>query len=275
MKTGKVGVFDSGVGGLTFLKNIVNLRPDLEYVYFGDSLNAPYGDLKLEDIQSHSKEIIKFLVHKQKIDTVIVACNSAVASGLDELNSISPIPVIGVVKPTIDYLAKTNHEMVGVAATSATIKSGIYQKGIEKCGKKSTSAACPLFVPLIENGVKGQELKRAIEFHLRGLLGKGMTGFVSGCTHYVLIQDEIQKFFKANGERDVEMIFPAVLTAKHVAKVMGEKKKLTTRHPKVTCYFSKIEKHTPALVQTILEGMINPKDIKLVALNKKESLLDS
>lgn len=204
MKEQPIGIFDSGVGGLTVAHAIKQVLPDEGLVYFGDTAHLPYGDKSAELITAYSKRITDFLLeHGAKV--VLVACNSASASAFETLRKEyeGKIKLIDVIDPVIDYLATRGFRKVGVIGTKRTINSGAYEK---KLGEKSpatrlVSLATPLLVPMIEEGFIFDDISNAI---LRAYLSDkslaGIEALILGCTHYPIIKNQVSKIFDFNVE---------------------------------------------------------------------------
>ena len=193
----KAGIFDSGIGGLSVLKSIANARLFDEIIYYGDTARVPYGTKDKDTIIRFSLEALSFF-DKHNIDILIVACNTASAYALKDMQKHSKIPVIGVVKPGILALSNnindTNKNIL-IIATKATIKSKIYEKSLFKLGYKHiTSLQTGLFVSIIEEGIRsGEVLDSALRFYFGGI--RTPDAIILGCTHFPLIADEIKKYF--------------------------------------------------------------------------------
>jgi glutamate racemase len=189
-------MFDSGVGGLTVLREMMGLLPNEKMIYFGDTARIPYGEKSAEIIVRYSLENAIFLMEK-KIKILVIACNTASAYALEKVQQIFNIPVIGVIKPAVERLVKvTKNQRVAVLGTRGTIHSGVYQKEIkEKLPHVDLKAiACPLFVPLVEERfLSHQATKIVIEEYLRPLKGQGIDTILLGCTHYPLLKEMIQE----------------------------------------------------------------------------------
>ena len=221
-----IGVFDSGVGGLTVVKEINNLLPNENIIYFGDTARVPYGSKSKATIIKYSKQITRFLLTKE-VKAIVIACNTASAYALEEIKSIFDVPVVGVhLSGAAQTAVKvTRNKKIGVIGTEGTIRSDIYGKYIysnmpeaEVVGK-----ACPLFVPLVEEGlindiVTDEMTKR----YLKELKEKEVDTLVLGCTHYPMLKDTIQKEMGPN----VELINPAYETAKTL-KILLEDNNIT------------------------------------------------
>lgn len=192
-----IGVFDSGLGGLTVFKELRSLLPGENLIYFGDTARVPYGTKSPEAVIAFSKEIASFLI-KKKIKLLVVACNTASSLALEEVRRISPVPVMGVIVPGVDAaLAVVPHNgRVLVTGTSATVKSRAYSRALAAAdsGVKVTEKACPLFVPLVEEGWCSKPVAAAVaREYLLPFSGKRIDALILGCTHYPLLKKVIAK----------------------------------------------------------------------------------
>lgn len=210
--TAPIGVFDSGVGGLTVAREIMRQIPNERLVYFGDTARVPYGNKSKETVTKFSKQIIRFL-KTQNVKAIVVACNTASAYALDEIEKELDIPIVGVVKPGAKVAAEvTRNKRVGVIATAGTIQSQIYteyiqgiQSDIQVIGK-----ACPLFVPLVEEGLLEDPVTDEIATrYLNELKDIDIDTLILGCTHYPLIRSTVGRIM---GE-GVTLVNPAYETA--------------------------------------------------------------
>jgi glutamate racemase len=187
----KIGIMDSGVGGLTVEREIAKKFPGNDIIYIGDTARVPYGSRSAETIRRFAKELLDFLLSRE-VSVVVVACNTISAVGLDYLKSFSSVPVVGVIDPTVSEVLKSKVKKVGIIGTKATINSQIYAQKLS--GLETVSLACPLFVPLVEEGfVRHPATKLIIEHYLRPLKGK-IDGLVLGCTHYPYLLPLIRVF---------------------------------------------------------------------------------
>ncbi len=190
----KVGVFDSGVGGLTVLKALRDILSKVDLVYLGDTARVPYGNRSRETVIRYSLECAEFL-SSQGIEALVVACNTASSYAIDTLTAELDIPVIGVVEPGVKTAIKVSKGRIGVIGTKATINSGTYQRLISSHGMEVLANSCPLFVPLVEEGfLKGDIVDKIVEMYLADMKAKGVDTLILGCTHYPLLKDTIQKF---------------------------------------------------------------------------------
>ena len=192
-----IGVFDSGLGGLTVVKEIRKILPNESIIYLGDTARIPYGTRSQETVTRFSLEDARFLL-KENVKCIVVACNTASALAFDSLVKIIKIPVFEVITPASEKAAAiTKAKRVGVIGTRGTITSRAYEKKIKKEDRsvKVFSQACPLLVPLIEeNEMDPKVLTIIIQKYLRGMKKKKIDTLILGCTHYPIIKDAISKF---------------------------------------------------------------------------------
>ena len=217
-----IGVFDSGLGGLTVLKEIVTLLPNESVVYFGDSGRAPYGTKSKETVTKYTFQDIRFLL-SQDIKMIVIACNTASACSLEHVKHSFDIPIIEVVQPGSNAAVRdTRNKKIGVIGTSATVSSGVYEKAISKLDEtiEIISKACPLFVNLVEEGWWDNDIVfRTAEEYLLAVKNMGVDTLVLGCTHYPLLQGIISRVM---GD-DVRLVSSALEVARVVRQVVEEK----------------------------------------------------
>jgi len=191
-----IGMFDSGIGGLTVMQKVMQALPNESIVYFGDTARVPYGGKSSETIVRYSIENSIFLLEKN-IKILVIACNTAASAAIVKLCTIFNIPVVGVIEPGAEKaVSVTRNARIAVLGTRSTIHSGAYQREIEKRlpGVKVFSIACPLFVPLVEEGMIHQPFARAIvKEHLAPLKHQGVDTIMLGCTHYPILKSLIQE----------------------------------------------------------------------------------
>lgn len=191
-----IGIFDSGIGGMTVARAIKKLLPDEKIIYYGDTARVPYGPKSPQTIQRFSLEIGRFLMEKD-IKMLIVACNSASSSSLTLLKNKLTVPVLGVIKPgAFAAHLKSITRRIGITGTKATISSKAYEKALIKMDPdvKTFSQECPLLVPLVEeNWTDHFETKLIIKRYLSNILRQGIDTLILGCTHYPLLKDKIQE----------------------------------------------------------------------------------
>ncbi len=229
MSNKPIGVFDSGIGGLTVVKEIIRALPHENIIYLGDTARVPYGTRGREVITKFASELVHFLL-KKDVKVLVVACNTISATCLEEIEKLSPVPVIGVIKPAVnEAVQKTRNHKIGVVATRATISSGVYEKEIKKLDKQAQviMQACPLFVPLAEEGFINHQATRLIaEDYLSVYKKTPVDTLILGCTHYPLLSSIIQKTV---GE-GVTLIYSARPTANALKALLKDKKLLSDEH---------------------------------------------
>lgn len=220
-KDAPIGVFDSGVGGLTVVREIMRQIPNEKIIYFGDTARVPYGSKSQETVTRFSEQIVRFL-NTFRVKTIVVACNTASAYALDALEAESHIPMIGVVKPGARVAAEaTQNGRIGVIATEATISSQIYTKYIQELNKNVTiyGKACPLFCPLVEEGLLEDPVTDEIAGrYLTELIDIDIDTLILGCTHYPLIRSTIGKIMGGG----VTLVNPAYETARELKEMLAE-----------------------------------------------------
>ena len=217
-----IGVFDSGLGGLTTVAELHKRLPEEKVIYIGDTARTPYGSKSPETIVKFATQIVDYLVrHNTKM--IIIACNTATAWALDSLREKYPaMPIIGVIEPTVKKVVGDGCEKVGVIATKATVASDVYGKelramdpGIEVC-----SAACPAIVPLVEEGLTDTEIMELTVRHYMDDFVKehGFTDLILGCTHYPLVASHIRKLYP-----DLRLYSSSAEVVREAAEILKEK----------------------------------------------------
>jgi len=220
-----IGVFDSGLGGLTVVKAIRSVLPNESIIYFGDTARVPYGNKSQELIKEYSLQITNFLLeHDTKI--IVVACNTATALALDTLQNKLDIPVIGVVKPGVDSALKlTKNNQIGVIGTISTIKSDVYSTELKNNNPSINviSSPCPLFVPLAEEGWLNEPATKLIaEKYLEQIKTENVDTLILGCTHYPLLTEVIQEVVSLK----IKLVDSAQAIATTTANLLAENKLL-------------------------------------------------
>lgn len=216
-----IGIFDSGIGGLTVVKEIKQLLPYENIIYLGDTARVPYGTKSSKTVITYSQSNTKFLLSRG-IKILVIACNTASAVAVQSLRWDLEIPVIGVLEPGArKAVESTGNKRVGVIGTPSTIKSGAYKKAIENINPdiKVFSKSCPLFVPLAEEGwTEGTISEEIADKYLSSLSDCGIDTLILGCTHYPLLKATIQKTVG----KKVRLIDSAKETAKEVVRTLTE-----------------------------------------------------
>jgi glutamate racemase len=216
-----IGVFDSGIGGLTVAHEIMRQLPHESIVYFGDTARVPYGPKSPDTVCRYSREIAQFL-RRQDVKAIVVACNTATAHALPALRDELPIPVVGVVEPGARAAVRASAGgRIGVIGTAGTIRSGAYERAIRVLDPDAriTARACPLFVPLVEEGWIDHDVTQQIaREYLRPFRDEEITALVLGCTHYPLLKPMLCRELGAG----VRLIDSAAETAAEIGRVLME-----------------------------------------------------
>ena len=190
-----IGVFDSGVGGLTVVGQMQRILPEEDIVYFGDTARVPYGTKSKETVTKFSVENVEFLMEKN-VKLVVVACNTASSLSLDFLKRCFKVPILGVIEPGAKgAVSATRNNRVGIIGTNATVSSGAYERAVKKINPRVSvyAESCPLFVPLVEEGWLGRDVTRDIAaIYLAPFKTKKIDTLVLGCTHYPLLKEVVQ-----------------------------------------------------------------------------------
>ena len=232
MKEAPIGVFDSGVGGLTVAREIMRQIPQERIVYFGDTARVPYGSKSTDTLIRYTRQIVRFL-QTQKVKAIVIACNTASAYALEEIEAELDIPIIGVVKPGAKVAAETTaNGKIGVIATEGTIGSHIYLRYIKEINPEAEviGKACPLFVPLVEEGLWQDPVTDEIaKRYLTELIDIGIDTLILGCTHYPLIRSTVGKTM---GE-GVTLVNPAYETARELKELLTKKGLLNEEEAKL------------------------------------------
>lgn len=189
-----IGVFDSGLGGLTCLKELMKILPNEPTVYFGDTSRVPYGAQTDETIVNYVKSDIKFLeTHDPKV--IVIACGTATAYGLPAVKDTVKTPIFGVIDAAVAAAVKaTKNNKIGIIATPASVRSGVYEEKIKKMNEniETKAVGCPLFAPLVEAGkAKSDEARAAAREYLAPIVAAGVDTLILGCTHYPLLREVI------------------------------------------------------------------------------------
>ena len=233
MSSNPIGIFDSGIGGLTIANAIKEKLPNESIIYFGDTKHLPYGEKSEKAIKDYSLQIAKFLKNKN-CKIIIIACNSASSVAFNYIqNNINSVPIFNVIDPIInDLSAKNENKKIGVIGTKATINSNIYQKKInQKINSKVISLETPLLAPMIEEGFFNQEISLAIiKNYLSNKNLKEIDSLILACTHYPLIKKQIIEYYN----NQVEVIDSSSITANYIKDELEKMSLLNTKNK--SCY---------------------------------------
>ncbi len=266
-----IGVFDSGIGGLTVAREIMRQLPGERIVYFGDTARVPYGSKSKETIIRYSEQIVRFLKARQ-VKAIVIACNTASAYALDTVLEEEDIPVIGVIyagaKTAVD---KTKSKRVGVVATRATISSNIYADTIHSLDKniEVVQKACPLLVPLVEEGLLHDSVTdEIISRYVSELKTKYIDTLILGCTHYPLLRSA---FSRIMGD-GVSLVNPAYETAIELKELLDKSSLASTRDSidikEHEFYVSDLAKQFADFAQSILPGDIDIAKVQRIDIEK-------
>lgn len=261
-KQDPIGVFDSGVGGLTVVREIRKRLPEESIVYFGDSARVPYGTKSKETILRFAEEDINFL-KKFNVKIIVIACFSVSSNALDELEEEFPIPIIGMIDPGVNALSGKNRKKVGVIGTNATIESKAFEKNLKDKFRDIGifSAACPIFVPLAEEGwTEGEVPELIARKYLNPLMAKNIDSLILGCTHYPLLHSIIKKVV---GDK-VEIIEPGKEAARLLEKFLDDNDLRAKGEGSLKVYLSDIPRDFDRTVVNFLGE--KPGEIQLVNL---------
>ena len=250
-----IGVFDSGLGGLTVHKEIMNMLKNESIVYFGDSGRAPYGTKSKETVVKYTRQDIRFLL-SQDVKMVVIGCNTASACSSELVRNEIGVPVIEVVEPgAITAVRETKNKRIGVIGTTATINSGVYERAIDKIDNsmKIFSKACPMFVPLVEEGWWDNDIAyRIAEEYLESMKEKEIDTLVLGCTHYPLLGQIISKVLG----NEVKLVNSALEASKFIRDIISkqEAERDSKLEPFYKYYTSDSVERFEKLGNTILNG---------------------
>jgi len=264
-----IGIFDSGVGGLTVFKQIQKILPNESLVYLGDTQHLPYGDKSKEAIIRFSIENTKFLI-KQGVKAVVVACNSASSVSVDILRETFRTPIISVIEPTISCISRKSVSSVLVIGTIRTIRSSVYSKKLSE-GNPSVnifSKACPLLVPLVEEGafinrdsLLYESLLSAVKYYLEEYKGK-VSHIILGCTHYPVIKNEIKLVMDG-----VELVDPGECAAFELKNILEKGEMLSDGKDRFEKFFvTDLSERTVEVAKIILQREISIEEVYLPEL---------
>ena len=241
-----IGIFDSGLGGLTVLRAIRDALPKENLIYFGDTARVPYGNRSHSIVVEYSKEIANFLVDK-KVKCIVVACNTASAHALDFLKKYCSVPVYGVIQPAVNFFIEEFSQISNVAiiATKSTIQSNVYKKEILKRNASIHiyQQPCPLLVPITEEGMHTSPIaKEVIRMYFKEIIKKDILHIILGCTHYPLLKESILSLYP-----NARLIDSSIALASHLKKELSQKNLLGIKkevpNSNITLYVSDITEH--------------------------------
>jgi len=261
-----VGIFDSGLGGLTVVREVQRILPEESIIYFGDTARVPYGTKSNETVQKFSREITNFLIEK-RVKAVVIACNTASAVALHDLRNRYNLPILGVVNPGARAaISVTLNNIVGAIGTTSTIVSDAYAKTINELNSdiQVYSQACPLLVPLVEEGWLNHSItKQVLEVYLRPLVEKKMDSIILGCTHYPLLKQTIKRVLP----NTIRIVDSAEVVALDLKEMLTNKKlRNQTVVPQYQYFLTDLPKQFQKIGERFLGAPIDP--LEIVSLEK-------
>lgn len=251
MKNKAIGVFDSGVGGLTVLAEIRKNLLNENIIYLGDTKNFPYGNKNKEEIIKFAIQNVETLI-KQNVKIIVIACGTATSQALDIVKEKFDIPIIGIIEPTVEYIEKQKYQKVGVIATEGTIRSGAWEQKLKERMPEIevTNKACPMLATIAEEGkARSVEGRTAIKEYMRPFKEKHIDKIILGCTHYPIYE----KIIREELEYEVELINTGVTVSKYLQKYLKEhnlENEEQNRTEKI--YLTKPEKEFENIAKNIL-----------------------
>ena len=220
----KIGVFDSGVGGLTVLRELVRRLPSADYLYFGDTARLPYGSKSKATVAKYAIGAVEYLVQRGA-ERIVIACNTACALAFSEIASAAKVPTTGVIEPGAHRATEESRsKQVAVIATEGTVKSHAYRSALERLGVRAIEKACPLFVPLVEEGWLDHPVTEQVaHIYLDGLRREApeADALVLGCTHYPLLKPLLARVIGDRTGSGIVIVDSAESTAAEVAQLVG------------------------------------------------------
>ena len=207
-----IGIFDSGLGGLTVLNELIKIIPYEDIIYVADTIHMPYGNRSIQEIVSYMRQIVSFL-ERMSVKAILVACNTSSALALNYIESITSTPIVGLIEPTAERLSKReNINKIGVLATRATVASLAYTLAIKRYNPnvQVIEKSAPLLVPFIENRVRKEILLKALSVYLDPLIRADIDILILGCSHYPLYLKEISSILLEKSKKDIDIVDPAV-----------------------------------------------------------------
>lgn len=259
-----IGIFDSGIGGLTVVQSVMKQLPGEDIVYFGDTARVPYGIKSAETVKEYALQITDFLI-KKKVKLILIACNTVAASAEADVRiRANGVPVLGVVEAGAKIAANSakKHNLVGVIGTLATVGSNAYENAIKGLDPNISvfSKACPLLVPLAEEGWTDNEVaRRTVEIYLEDFRQKPLDALILGCTHYPLFKDTLRKVID---NPDTQIIDSADSIADMAFDLLSAKKLLNSQESgKFECYVSDKPQRFQILAERFLGKPINRVEV--------------
>lgn len=261
-----IGIFDSGIGGLTTVRKFKKTLPEEKVIYYGDTARTPYGSKTAETIVKFATQITDYLIERD-CKMIIIACNTVTATALDTLRERHPsIPIIGVIEPTVRKAAQTTGDKLAVIATKATIRSDIYGKELKglRPDLEVFSKECPAIVPLIEEGFVDTEIMElTIKHYLDEFVSEhGFTDMILGCTHYPLVKGMIGKLYP-----ELRLYDSSSEVVKEAERILSERDTLASGNEPTDCYYASDLSES---FLTMMDLMFKDTDFKIQFLKLEE-----
>lgn len=246
-----IGIFDSGVGGLTVFKQIRKELPNENIIYLGDTKNFPYGNKSKNEIIQFAIENTEILI-KKDVKLIVIACGTVTSQAIDILQEKFDIPIIGIIEPTIQYVKEQNIKEIGVIATEGTIRSGAWEKKLKENIEdiKVINKACPMLATIAEQGkAESIEGRKAIKEYMEPFKKNNINKIILGCTHYPIYEKIIREEF----EYDIELIDTGIAVSKNLKKFMEEKSLNNREHDrKEYIFLTKPEKAFKDIAKNVM-----------------------
>lgn len=253
-----IGIFDSGVGGITVLKEIYKQLPNEHLIYLGDTKNFPYGNKSKEEIIKFAIQNVEYLI-KKNVKIIVIACGTATSQAIEILQNKFEIPIMGIIEPTVEYVKNKNYNKIGVIATEGTIRNGAWENKLkEKIQNiEVINKACPMLATIAEEGrATGEEGRKAIKEYMEIFKKNKINKIILGCTHFPIYEQVIRDEL----EYEVELINTGKTVAKKLKKYLKEKKLLKEKeNSKIEINLTKEEKEFTKIAQNILQFDYNKK----------------
>ena len=247
-----IGIFDSGVGGLTVLAEIRKELPNEDIIYLGDTQNFPYGNKTKEQIIEFSIQNVETLIQKG-VKVIVIACGTATSQAIEELQAKFEIPIIGIIEPTIQYIKSQNYHEIGVIATQGTIRSGAWEQKINEVIPeiKVTNKACPMLAEIAEEGkAQSEQGRKVIKEYMEPFKEKNIDKIILGCTHYPIYE----KIIREELGYEVELINTGVTVSKYLQKYLKDKDlENQEKRKNEKIFLTKPEKHFKEIAKNILD----------------------
>ena len=252
MRNKAIGIFDSGVGGLTVLAEIRKNLPNENIIYLGDTKNFPYGSKSKEEIIEFSIQNVEILINKG-VKVIVIACGTATSQAIDVLKNKYNIPIIGIIEPTVEYVKKQEYTEIGVIATEGTIRSGAWERKLkERISEiEVTNKACPMLATIAEEGrAQSEEGRKVIKEYMKPFKEKKIERIILGCTHYPIYE----KIIREELEYNVELINTGVTVSTYLKEYLKNNDlEKNTKNMKEEIYLTKPEEEFKKIAENILD----------------------